>query len=140
MERKNLIFILSGLLLANFFVPFIEWGDFSMSGFDFVVSSNTPVIKYIMLAVPGCALFLMIGVLIDSTWLMYSKWLLRIPLFTMVLLLILLFSNSGSRAALNFENPFKIFELGFWIALTVSSLLTIMIRNRNAQRKVWDLN
>src|SRR5204863_591161 len=100
MERKLSILILSGLLLASFFVPAIKWEGFTMSGFDFVVSEYTPSMKYIILVIPGCALCLLVGALVDEESIMRSKFLLMTPLVALVLSLILLFSNAENRLAI----------------------------------------
>ena len=123
MERKTSILILSGLLLASFFAPAIKWEGFTMSGFDFVVSEYTPAIKYILLAIPFCALCLLVGALVDQENIMRSKPLLRTPLIALVLLLVLLFSNAENRLAIGSVDPFTIFNLGFWMLLVVSLLL-----------------
>ncbi len=123
MERKTSILVLSALLLASFFVPFIRWENFTMSGFDFVMSSYPPDIKYILLLIPGCALFLLVSALIDGATIINSKLFLWTPLIALISLFILLFSNAENRIALGSADPFKIFSLGFWMALAVTLIL-----------------
>ncbi len=123
MERKTSTLILSGLLLASFFVPFVRWENFTMSGFDFVVSSYPPDIKYILLLVPGCALFLLVGALIDEVTIIYSKFFLWTPLIALISLFVVLYSNPENRTALGSYNPLNVFFPGFWAALAISLIL-----------------
>jgi hypothetical protein len=123
MKRKISTLILSGLLLASFFVPFVKWENFTMSGFDFVVSSYPPDIKYILLLVPGCALCLLVSALIDGATIINSKLLLRVPLIALILLFFVLYSTAENRIALGSSNPLYVFFPGFWAALTISLIL-----------------
>jgi hypothetical protein len=123
MERKTSTLILSGLLLASFFIPFVRWENFTMSGFDFVVSSYPPDIKYILLLIPGCALCLLVSALIDGATIINSKFLLWIPLNALILLFLVMYSNAENRIALGSSNPLNVFFPGFWAALAISLIL-----------------
>lgn len=123
MERKFSTIILSGLLLASFFAPGINWEGFTMSGFDMVVSDLTPRSKYILLIIPAAALFLLVSALSFDSDIKYNRILLLAPLLTLIVFFLLLFSNAANRTALGSIDPLKIVSLGFWMMLVPSLLL-----------------
>jgi hypothetical protein len=129
MERKTSIIILSGLLLASFFAPFINWGGFTMSGFDMVLSDLTPQPKYILLAVPITALFLLVSALSFDSDIKYNRFFLLTPLLSLIALFLLLFSNAEYRAALG-PDPFRIVSLGFWMIAGISLILAVSKKKR----------
>ena len=126
MEKKTKLFILSSLLLVSFFVPNINWEGFAMSGFDFVVSAQTPDIKYFLLVIPVCALCLIETALSDSPRVVANRFFLQAPLLILVSLFAFVYFNTESRISLGTFNPLKIFSIGLWIALTVSLILAFM--------------
>ncbi len=131
MERKTSILLLSGLLLASFFVPFIPWQGFSMSGFDFVVSSHTPEIKYLLLAIPAIALFLLVSSVSFESELIYSRFILHTPLLTLISMFMLLATNKESRISMGAIDPLNISFLGLWI-IVAASVLVLFIRKKRS--------
>jgi hypothetical protein len=121
MRNNNSIMVLAAFLIIAFFTPFLKWDDFTMSGFDFVVSDLTPKVKYILVIVPLIGLYLVVSSMLDSQ-IKHSKYILSIPLSAIVLMYLALEINSSNRVLLG-TNPFGISFLGTWIAVIVSYLL-----------------
>jgi hypothetical protein len=117
MNRKDLTILLSAILLVCFFIPNVEWDSFEMSGFNFVISSNTPDTKYILLLGPFSALFLLAGAFNNKDY-AFSRNLMRlIPFFTMIILFVICYREAPGDFSL------RDVDLGCWIALIASLLL-----------------
>ena len=110
MTRKDLIASLFFILLACFFIPFVEWDSFEMSGMNFVLSSHTPDTKYILLLIPGSALFVLSKVI-------RGKDIRYIPFCVAILLFIICYSEKSDKGIL------QIMDYGYWITLFASLLL-----------------
>ena len=134
MYKKILTTILSVILLGSFFMPFFYWHSFEMSGFNFVLSEHIPPYKYFLLAIPLTTLFHLLSVLSQENNFYSRKLLSWIPLATLILVIILIFSNERSGRSFNDGNSFSSIGLGFWLALVLSSLLAYInfkMRNRS---------
>jgi hypothetical protein len=123
MKKKTKLFILSSLLLISFFVPNFNWEGFAMSGFDFVVSSQTPDFKYFLLVIPACALCLIATALSDSPRIVANRLFLQAPLMILISIFIFFYFNAESKISLGTLNPLKMFSIGLWIALSISLVL-----------------
>jgi hypothetical protein len=121
MRNNNSIIVLAAFLIIAFFTPFLKWDDFTMSGFDFVVSDLTPKLKYLLVVVPLIGLYLLVSSMLDSQ-IKHSKYILSIPLSAIVLTYLDLEINSSSRVLLG-TNPFDISFLGTGLAIIASYLL-----------------
>ncbi len=115
MNKNDVVTVLFSILLVCFFIPFIGWDSYEMSGFNFILSSNTPDVKYILLLIPLSAL-LGLSKAINERQIRY------IPLCISVGLFIICFAN-GSK-----ENPiWKVLDYGYWITL-VTSLILVFVK------------
>ena len=131
MERKSLLLILSGLILGGFFMPFVRWDEFTMSGFDMMVSSHPPEIKYILVALPVTALYLIVTVLGFDEGIRYNKLILSAPLIAIAVLFSVLCLNTESRASVSID-PLDTSSLGLWIAIVASVILAGLRKRREA--------
>lgn len=110
MNRKEQITGLYFILLACFFIPYMEWDSFEMSGFNFILSSHTPDAKYILLLIPFSALLVFSKV--KNT--MLPRY---IPLCAAIILFIVCYKEASEK------NIFRVLDYGYWITLAVSLLL-----------------
>jgi len=113
MKRKELITGLYFILLACFFIPFMKWDSFEMSGFNFIVSSHTPDAKYILLLIPFSALFVFSKAR-DARLIRY------IPLCAAIIVFIICYKEASEK------NIFRVLDYGYWITL-VASLVLIFV-------------
>jgi len=119
MNRKELITALYIILLGCFFIPFVEWDSFEMSGMNFVLSSHTPGTKYILLLIPISALFFLSKAV-------KAKNLRYIPICTAIFLFII------CNTATSEKGIFQVMDYGFWIIL-ITSLLLLFIEPKAKQ-------
>lgn len=123
MSRRELTILLSVILLCCFFIPMVEWQEFEMSGFNFILSSHTPNVKYILLTGPVSAALLMTEAIANRKNI-FGRIKRIIPLFAMLCLFIICYRNDPQNFSL--QN----IGIGYWITLIVSILL-IFTRQRS---------
>ena len=113
MNKSTLTTILFFILIACFFIPIVEWNSFEMSGMNFVLSSQTPDTKYILLLIPASSL-LVLSKLIKAKELRY------IPLCVAIILFVICYMETSEKAVL------QIMDYGYWIMLMASLLLVFV--------------
>ena len=125
MYKKTLSTILSVVLLGSFFMPFFYWHCFEMSGFNFVLSEHIPSYKYFLLAIPLTTIFHLLSVLSQENNFYSRKLLSWIPLTALIIVFVLILAMEGSGDSFfSNGNIFSITCAGFWLALSLSLLLT----------------
>ena len=125
MKRKTATKILSVAILSSFFLPVFEWHSFEMTGPNYILSTHIPFYKYILLLMPVSALLLFVGSINDN-YLFNRKMLSLVPLFTLLFISIMRFTNENSENSFyDKENSFSTLGIGFWLALFFSILLIL---------------
>ena len=125
MHKKLLTTMLSFVLLGSFFMPFFYWHSFEMSGFNFVMSEHIPSYKYFLLAIPLTTIFHLLSVLSQENNFYSRKLLSWTPLATLMIVFALILGKERSDDSFfSNGNIFSITGAGFWLALSLSLLLT----------------
>ncbi len=130
MKKETVITILSVGVFSSFFLPVFEWNSFEMSGPNYILSTHIPFYKYFLLLIPFCASFLFCGSLNNGNYLFNKRFLLWIPLLSLLLISFMRYKNG------DFENSFSdngkdfsTIDIGFWLMLCLSFAL-ILVRDR----------
>ena len=127
MRRRSITIFLSIALIASFFIPYYNWDSFSLSGLDFVLSTHTPGLKYLLLLIPLSGILLLLEALSDDRYLINKQWLMKIPLIVSITMAFVIYFNMNSKA-MPFEriSYLQILGWGFWLIMIISLLLAFM--------------
>ena len=127
MKRKTATKILSFLIVISFFLPLFEWHEFEMTGLNYILSSQIPSYKYLLLPAPFAALFLFFDRVNDRGFFFNSKIFSWIPLLSLSIIFVMRSSN-GNAENIYYDNEsfFSTTNFGFWIMLFFSILLVLI--------------
>jgi hypothetical protein len=128
MSKKTIAIILSGIIIAAFFLPYLSSGGFNLSGYDIIFGKgDIPGIggkggssSYINLLVPGGALLILIGTLIDDSF-TNSTFFRSLPLIGLIYIIVMLFVTGSSQ--LTVSELIGWLGYGFWISLVAAIVL-----------------
>ena len=127
MKRKTAAKILSLIIVSSFFLPLFEWHGFEMTGLNYILSSQMPSYKYLLLLAPFAALFLFFDKGNERSFFFNSKIFSWIPLLSLLLICIMRLSNGNAENGFNDNEPyFSTIYFGFWIMLFFSILLVVV--------------
>lgn len=113
MNKKTPLIILVFIFLACFFLPLVEWNSWEMTGMNFVLSSQTPDIKYILLLIPGVALLVLLKVVKEKD----ARF---VPFCVAIALFIICYSETPR------VEIFRVMDYGYWITLIASVALVFV--------------
>lgn len=114
MNKSSLITILFSILLICFFIPLVKWNSWEMSGMNFILSSQTPDTKYILLLIPISLLLILLKTV-------KGKDIRFIPFCAAIILFITCYSETSEKGV------FDVMEYGYWIML-VASLALVFVK------------
>ena len=127
MKRKTATKILSFAIVSSFFLPFLEWHGFQMTGLNYILSNQIPSYKYFLLLAPFAALLIFFDTLNERSFFFTSKIFSWIPLLSLAVICIMRLSNGNAEKSFyNNETYFSTINFGFWIILASSIMLVIV--------------
>lgn len=128
MSKKTISIILSAIIIGAFFLPYISNGEFGLSGYDIVfgkgeirgLARNGGSALYINLLVPGSALIILLGNLLDDSF-ADGLFFRLLPLLGLIYIVVMLYMTGSSQ--LTVSEVFGWLGYGFWISLGAAVLL-----------------
>ncbi|MBK6937270.1 MAG: hypothetical protein IPH18_10635 [Chitinophagaceae bacterium] len=128
MNKKTITIILSAIIIAAFFLPYISNEVISLTGYNIVfgkgdiqgIGGKGGASLYINLLVPGSALIILIGALLDDSF-ADGTFFRLLPLLGMIYIVIMLYVTGSSQ--LTVSELVGWLGYGFWISLVAAVAL-----------------
>ena len=128
MNKKTITIVLSAIIVGAFFLPYISNGDFNLSGYDIVfgkgdirgLAGKGGSALYINLLVPGSALIILLGNLLDDSF-ADGLFFRLLPLLGLIYIALMLYMTGSSD--LTVSELLGWLGYGFWISLVAAIIL-----------------
>ena len=121
MNRKKITLVLSFAVFSSFFMPLFEWHSFEMSGLNYILSTHIPSYKYFLLLIPFSSVVLFFGALNDENYLFSRNLMSVLPFLVSIFVLVMKYLTREPGSG---DNLFSEIDLGYWMVLVFSALLT----------------
>src|SRR6476620_926267 len=121
MKRKKITLVLSCAAFSSFFMPLFEWHSFEMSGLNYILSTHIPSYKYFLLLIPFSSVVLFFGALNDENYLFSRNLMSVLPFLVSIFVLVMKYLTREPGSG---DNLFSEIDLGYWMVLVFSALLT----------------
>jgi hypothetical protein len=140
MDRKKVTIVLALALIGSFFLPYLQYGPITASGFDLLTAPTISgadkgllIMKYIWLVIPVAGIMLLIGALNNGNYLLGRGIWAFLPLLTLFFVVALIFRDAKKIGAnISISELAKNMGIGFWITLGLSLVLALYWPKRKA--------
>ena len=133
MDRKTVAIILALALIGCFFLPYLQYGPVTASGFDLLTAPNISgadkgllIMKYIWIMIPVAGIMLLIGTLNNGNFFLGRGIWVFLPLLTLLFVMAMIFRDAKKTGTnISVSELAKNMGIGFWITLGLSLLLAL---------------
>jgi hypothetical protein len=140
MDRKTVTIILALALIGCFFLPYLQYGSVTASGFDLLTAPNISgadkgllIMKYIWIMIPVAGIMLLIGALNNGNYFLGRGIWAFLPLLTLLFVMAIIFRDAKKIGTnISISELAKNMGTGFWITLGLSLLLALFWPRRRA--------
>jgi hypothetical protein len=140
MDRKTITIVLALALIGCFFLPYLQYGPVTASGFDLltapVISGGEKVLlimKYIWIMIPVAGIMLFIGALNNGNYFLGRSIWAFLPLLTLFFVVAIIFRDAKKTGASTLISDLTAnMGTGFWITLGISLVLALYWPKRKA--------
>ena len=133
MDRKTVTIILALALIGCFFLPYLQYGSVTASGFDLLTGPTISdadrgllIMKYIWIMIPVAGIMLLIGALNNGNYFLGRGIWAFLPLLTLLFVMVIIFRDAkriGTNTSIS--ELAKNMGIGFWITLGLSLVLAL---------------
>ena len=121
MNRKTITLVLAAILIGAFFLPYLSFGPFKVSGLD-VITGKGEADRYILALTPLAGVLLLVGALNNENYILGRPVLSLLALVGVLYLIVRTLIESKGQGI---GDIFKILGVGYYLALAASLVLLV---------------
>ncbi len=133
MDRKTVTIVLALALIGCFFLPYLQYGTVTASGFDLLTTPTISgadrgilIMKYIWIVIPVAGIILLIGAFNNGNYFLGRGLWAFLPLLTLLFVMVMIFRDAKRIGTnISISELAKNMGIGFWITLGLSLVLAL---------------
>ena|SRR5690242_18242430 len=131
MDKKTVAIILAVLLIVAFFLPYVSFQEFKLSGFKIIFGKGglfggKAIHMYLILLIPIGAILALVNALgADKSSSNYGVWMPLVGIIYLSVMMYLEMNKGANRVggSLSFSQFMSVLGIGYWMTLVGSVLL-----------------
>jgi hypothetical protein len=133
MNRKTVTIALALSLIGSFFLPCLQYGSVTASGFDLLTAPSINgadrgllVLKYVWIVIPIAGIMLLIGAINNGNYFLGRGIWAFLPLLTLLFVMAIIFRDAKKLGInISISELVKNMGIGFWVTLGLSLVLAL---------------